>query len=410
MATMSYAAGLVVSQILGWSEFAAIDGAIGVVVMVGTLLAVIGGMRAVIWTDAAQFFVLFGGVVSMVVASVWFGGGFGETIARAADAGKFDPPPLASFSGFSILSALMLGFFSYLSGAGTDQVLLQTYLSAKSDKEAKKSLIINGFFLKPLSLIFPLLGLFLFTYYAIHPEVAALMRVPDDAVPVFVRHVLPIGLRGIILAAILSAVVDSLASGLAAWSACTQVDFIKRWQKRSWSDRFSVLIGRLLVVLGGITVLVSALFVRRIGENSNIIEVLNVVMYPFAGVLLGIVLLGLLTLRATPGGTLIGAVIGFATVLSTPLASRVVGLIEGGTLVPSEQVTEALRFLADISSFYSAGIGASVTFIAGYLFSFLFRAPQAEKVDGLTLHTRPSDEGREVEPQYQTQAQQSAQK
>ncbi len=133
---------------------------------IGTLFALAGGMHAVIWTDVAQFFVIFGGVLVMAVMAVAKAGGIEKVITLTLETGKAAPPSFFSLTDeLTIVSGLCLGLIGYLSSAGADQVVLQTYLTAKSDVEAKKSLLRNGIFLKPLSLIFPLLGLLLFAYY-----------------------------------------------------------------------------------------------------------------------------------------------------------------------------------------------------------------------------------------------------
>lgn len=357
LSTMIYAASLVVCRMVGWTQIPAGILAIG---LFGTFLALAGGMHAVIWTDVMQFFVLFGGVAAMCIFSVAEVGGIGEVFRIGLEAGKLAPPPLFSLTEeLSIVAALATGVFSYLSSAGADQVVLQTYLSAKSVTEARKSLIRNGIFLKPLSLIFPFVGLVLFAWFRAHPAEAALMRSSDDAVPVFVVQVMPAGLRGLIIAAILSAVMTSVESGLSALSACVQVDFIRRFRRRMFSDRETVLLARGLVLVWGISVTAGALFVQVLGQKNNILQLLNLLMYPFSSVLLGVFLLGLLTRRANATGTLAGAVTGF-------------------------MITIALAKFTPMSTFYCASLGSVLTFAIGYAASFLFAAPRREQLTGLS--------------------------
>src|SRR5205823_5651222 len=126
----------------------------------------------------------------------------------------------------SIAGGLLLGLVSMLASGGTDQVLLQTYLSAKNVHEARASLWFNGLVLKPMSLIFPFVGVLTFVYFKTHPAAAADMRVPDDALPVFILHAMPAGARGLAIAGILAAMLTTFQSGLSALSACVQVDYI----------------------------------------------------------------------------------------------------------------------------------------------------------------------------------------
>jgi solute:Na+ symporter, SSS family len=372
MATMLYGGGLVISQLLGWTAANGMPAghlyAIVLLGALGTFFALGGGIRAVIWTDVAQFFVLFGSVAVMIVLAAARSGGPAHILSIAADAGKFTPPEFFSLTtDLSIVSGLCLGMISLLSSAGADQMILQTYLTAKSAEEAKKSLWFNGLFLKPLSLIFPLLGIIIFAYFREHPAEAALMRIPDDALPVFVLNVLPGGVRGLAIAALMSALLTSVGSGLAALSASMQIDFIQRRMNRPLSERAAVRLGRTLTFVWGTVIVAAAILVLRLGAKNNIIQILNIVMYPFAGVLLGIFLSGLLTRRANGPGTLIGAIFGF-------------GITVGGP---------QLAWLRGLSNFYYGALGTMATVTAGYAASLLFDAPPEHKLDGLT-HARTS--------------------
>jgi solute:Na+ symporter, SSS family len=287
-------------------------------------------------------------------------GGIGQIIDTASAAGRFNPPPLFSVSDdLSILSGLFLGIVSLLSSVGTDQVVLQTYLTSKDVKSARQSLWFNGLFLKPLSLIFPLLGVIIASYFETHPADRAFMRVPDDALPVFIVQVLPAGARGLALAGIMAALLTSLQGGLAALAACIQVDYLQRWM-RPLDDRGAVRLGRTLMAAWAVAIAVAALGVLQLGRNNSIIQILNKVMYPFSGVLLGIFLLGLLTRRAKGGGTLAGAMAALLLTLYLPLAG------------------------VAVSNFYFGFIATASTMLLGWAFSLAGREPDAAKIAGLS--------------------------
>lgn len=341
LATILYGGSLVISQMLG--RPGAQVSAIALLALLGLLLALAGGMRSVIWTDVAQFFVLFGSVVLMGVLAILRCGGIGQVISTAAATGRFTTPPLFSVSDdLSVTSGLCLGLVGMLSSAGTDQVLLQTYLTAKNVNEARASLWFNGFVLKPLSLIFPLLGMIIFVYFQSHPAARADMRTADDALPVFIMRVLPAGARGLAIAGIMSAMLTTFQSGITALSACIQVDYLGRWRERPLSASGAVRLGRGLMIAWSGVLVTAALFVLRLGRQNSIIQILNILMYPFSGVLLGIFLLGLLTNRATPGATLGGAAAGFAITAFIPLAQL------------------------PVSNFYYGAIATIATFAVGY--------------------------------------------
>jgi SSS family transporter len=391
MSTMLYATGLVIAMMFGWTGGEGFDdGQVWAILVVGSLGMIycfVGGMHAVIWNDVFQFFVLMGGVVVMAVLAVVYSGGIGEVAATAFDAGKLSPPPVFSLTDdASLFVVLLSGFISMLSSTGADQMLLQTYLTARSEREAKRSLWRNGLCLKPLSIMFPLLGLIMFVYYSKHPEAAAHMTRPDDALAVFVGHVLPVGIRGVVVAAILSAVLDSLASGMAATSASVQVDFIQRWRQHPLTGRQAVRLARILILVWGVTVTAAALWVRTLGTNNNILQILNIVMYPFAGVLLGVFLLGIVTLRANAEGTLIGAATGFLLTISLPLAPRIVAWLAARGALSAESWSWA-EWLGQVSDFYYGGLATAATFTVGYLGSLLFAPPTRPQLEGLTKWT-----------------------
>ncbi|MDZ4800445.1 MAG: hypothetical protein SGI92_19990 [Bryobacteraceae bacterium] len=358
MATMLYGGALVATQItgfhdsLGWS-------AVGLM-CVASILGMIGGMRAVIWTDVAQFFVLFGSVLVMATLAISRSGGIEQVIMIATETNRFTPPALFSVKDdLSVVSGLFLGMISLLSAVGTDQVVLQTYLTSKDVKTARDSLWFNGIFLKPLSLMFPMLGMIIFVYFRAHPADQALMRVPDDALPVFILQVLPAGARGLALAGIMAALLTSLQGGLAALAACVQVDYLQRWM-RPLDDATSVRLGRLLMAAWGVAITIAALGVTQLGKNNSILQILNKVMYPFTGVLLGIFLIGLLTRRVSGTPTLAGALCGLMVTLYLPLAG------------------------VAVSNFYFGFIATVCTVALGCCFSFVASPPHESKVKGLT--------------------------
>lgn len=393
MAIMLYSSSLVVSMMTGWTtSVGASEGQIRAILIMGLLsvsLALLGGMHAVIWTDAMQFFVLLGGLVAMLVYGTDLAGGWSEVVRLGAAEGKFAAPSFFSLTDdLSVVAALLLGFVGFLASGGADQVVLQNYLSAKSDREAKSSLWRSGIFLKPLSLIFPLLGLIMFAYYRKHPDVAAMMSGPDDALPVFVVAVLPPGLAGLMVVAIMSAVLTSIVSGLAALTAALQTDYVTR-RGRPFADAEAVRFARMLLLVSGTVITLAALWVRVLGEENNIIQLINIVMYPFSGVLLGVFLLGIVTHRTNERGALTGILIGFVTTVSVPLLKLIAPVALLGTGFGS---------LLQISNFYYGFIGMMATIVAGYSVSLMFAPPADAKIRGLTRWSLPAEPSAKAPP------------
>jgi SSS family solute:Na+ symporter len=384
MSTIVYSASLVVSTMLGFNETANETGQLWAICGIGALaatFALMGGMHAVIWTDVMQFFVLLSGLITMMVIGVQRSGGMSHIVQTGIDFDRFRMPPAFSLTAeLSIAGGLLLGFAGMLSSAGADQVVLQQYLTANSEREAKASLWRNGFFLKPMSFIYPFLGLVMFVYYRNAPEVARLMRIPDDALPVFIMNVLPTGARGLMTVAIIAAVLTSVQSGLAAVSAAVQVNFVRRSIDRPLSDGESVRLARVLLLAAGVCTVALACFIRQLGQQNSIIQILNIVMYPFSGVLLGIFLLGILSHRANARGVFTGAIVAIACTAGIPLARFV---------VPESVQASWLHTLLSISNFYYGFVASVLTCVLGYGVSLLFPPPADSKIRGLTHWNMP---------------------
>jgi SSS family transporter len=386
MATMAYSASLVTVRMFGWSDAQQVW-MIALFGLMGTLFAFAGGMYSVIWTDVIQFLVFMVALLLMFVMGVYLSGGVGSILETALEFHKFAPPPVFDPSvELTLVSGLLLGFVGMLASSGADQLILQTYLTAKSEEEAKAALWRNAIYLKPISMIFPLLGLIMFAYFQKHPETAALMRSSDDALPVFASNVLPAGLRGLMVMAVVSAVVSSLTSGLAAVSAALQTHAVQCWYKRSLSDTQSVRMARLLIVLTGIMITLGGFFVKVLGESNNVIQILNIVMYPFSGVLLGIFLLGVLTHRTNGKGALVGAIVGFLATICVPLSKL---LLPPDGSVPESEWIALFRELGKVSTFYFGFLGTIMTIVFGYIASLLFAPPEEHQWKGLTRWSLP---------------------
>jgi SSS family transporter len=368
MATMLYAVSLLAQGILG-SQLVAIF----VIGLLGAVLAMAGGMHAVIWNDVVQFVIFVTAVAASVIVGVMGSGGPGEVIRIGWESGKFTPPQWISLTDeMSILGALLLGFIGMLSSSGADQVALQNYLAAKDAAEAKAAIWRNGLFLKPFSLIFPVLGLVLFAYYKTHPELVAQIKVPDDSLPVFVMHALPAGIRGLMIVAIIASVIDSLESGMLALSAAVQLEMRRRGPE-PWSERTTVIVARTLLLLSGALVIAVACWIRTLGAKNNLIQILNIVMYPFSGVLLGVFLAGILSRRANARGILIGAACGFIGTAGIPLLKTALPALRAAGV--NEDLLTTIDSVSRVSSFYFGFLGTIATVTIGWCASHFFARP-----------------------------------
>jgi SSS family transporter len=324
-----YAISLALQQIIGWEVWAC-------VALVGgltSLYTVLGGMKAVLWTDVMQFFVLLTGIVVMAVVVLWsFGGNALQIWHVAAEAGHtkmftwssdfWNPKFWMEMS----VWGLFWGTLVYQVGAyGSDQVLVQRYLAAGSARMMAKSLIFSGLLGVPVMAVLYLLGLGFFAFYHA-PENAAMLsslneliaRTNDKSMvlPHFVRNVLPSGLAGLVFAGLFAATMSVFSSGLNSLSTATCMDFIVRLRRlRPNSEEMTLTGARWVTLVWGVVVTLAAIGVYVAHIGSSLIETSTAILGFFSGPLLGMFLLGIFTTRATSLGAILGALAGFISAI-----------------------------------------------------------------------------------------------
>jgi SSS family transporter len=324
-----------------------------------TLYTVLGGMRAVIWTDVLQFFVTMGGIFAVLVAVLLAFGGDVAAIWRLCAAGghtrlaTFDPDPAVPVT----LWALVLGnAVMFLGTYSTDQVIVQRYLATGSKRDMTRAVLLNGFLSLP-----PMVGLFcaglgLAAYYATHPELRAGLHDPERVLPHFIVGVLPAGVAGLVIAGMLAATMSSVSSGLNSLSTATVVDFWQRFRRRPAGAAQDVRTAKAVTLAWGVLVTGPALY---LGRFESVVESALKVIGFFSGPLLGMFLLGVLTRRTNSPGVLLGAAVGTAAVTAAAVAG--------------------------LSYLLYGPVGCGVTLAAGWPLSFCFAAPPAAKVLPLTV-------------------------
>ncbi|MCI0621477.1 MAG: sodium/solute symporter [Acidobacteria bacterium] len=237
-----------------------------------TFYTVLGGMRAVMWTDVAQFLLLFGGlVVALGYAISQVDGGAVQAWQIAHQAGRtriFDFS--FSWTNGTFWAAMIGGVFLWLGDMGTDQLTVQRYLSAKSLRHSQQGVFFQMLLQPPVLFLLYGVGLALFAYYQQHPDLTVqniVNKSPDALLPLFyLQHMIP-GLTGLMLAAILAATMSSLTAGINSLSAATVVDLYRRHLAPASSPEQSVKIGRLTTVAWGLQITLLALYIDRLGQG-----------------------------------------------------------------------------------------------------------------------------------------------
>ncbi|MFL5739394.1 MAG: sodium:solute symporter [Flavisolibacter sp.] len=268
------------------------------------VLALLGGIEAVIWLDVIQGFLLFGcGIACFVIILFSVQGGPSEAwnIAHANGRTGFGPYTL-DFKKLTFIVMAINGIFYAIQKYGTDQTIVQRYLTAKSDKGAVKASLLGVFLLVPVWSLFMLIGTALFVYYKQNPLPAGMRA--DAVFPYFIVSKLPAGIVGLIISSLVSAAICSLGADLNCLAAVGVEDYFKRLRPNR-PDKEYLKVGRWLVVLAGLAALgIAALYLSA--GDEGVLGIVFTLYAIFSGGIAGIFLLGLFSARANRQGINIG--------------------------------------------------------------------------------------------------------
>ena len=347
---------------------------LGVTIIILTLL---GGMEAIVWMDVVQGGLLIGGgIICILILMFGIDGGPAELFRIASEHNKIDFGPYDwSLSELCFLVMVLNGIFYALQKYGTDQTIVQRYLAAKSDHEAKKAAYIGVLMSVPIWALFMFIGTALFAYYHASGAPALPADIKADKVfPYFIAHELPVGIRGLIIAALAAAAISSLDSDLNCISAIAVQDYYLRFRSHT-DDRQQLRFGRWMVALAGAGAIgVACLYITWGGEG--VLGALFSLYAIFSAGIVGIFLLGLLSRRANKQGLYIGIACAVLFTAYAVLTSTKVDIHGTG-------VKETLLDLGEWNFThhkYMLGVYSHlIVLVVGYLASFLFKTPPAPK-------------------------------
>ncbi|HMP89196.1 MAG TPA: sodium/solute symporter [Kiritimatiellia bacterium] len=278
--------------------------AIGIIGLLATLYCVLGGLSAVVWTDVPQFIIMIGGAiwVAVLISAMVPGGAIG-VIEEGHLADKlmvFDwtLKPLQ----ITALAVAIAYAFMLVQEYGVDQVSVQRLLAVKSDKGVTRAILFNAttdFFIIGILLF---VGLGLFVYYQQHPSQLPASITPDRVLPWFILHQLPIGISGLIIAALFAAAMSSVDSGLNSLSTVILNDIAGPIQGGVAGHEYSVKTARWLTAGLGVLATSIALFVYQ--HIGSIIKAFYTFMGLFSAPVLAFFLLGFFTRKASFAGWL----------------------------------------------------------------------------------------------------------
>ncbi|HPO12670.1 MAG TPA: sodium/solute symporter [Candidatus Hydrogenedentes bacterium] len=332
MGTTLYLPAYVLNVVMGWDLFITVA-ALG---LITTAYTTLGGVRGAIWTDVAQAFVMFAGLILATVLVIHqIPGGFSQVWGVSREAGFMyftakipgmaDAPGLWSklslyfHANLTFWSVIFVGTISKLTSYGADQVMVQRYLTARSLQDSKNGFILNSLAYVIYSLLFILLGMGLFAYFKLNPLPEGTKY--EYMFPYFIHCHLPVIMKGLVIAAIYAAAQSSVSSGITATSAAIFSDFYLRLFHGQISadehvseqvQRGQVRFSRFCALGLGLCVTLFACLIHYLHANESLFSLFNKMVGSFAGLIIPIFLLGMFSRRVGSLGVCLGAICGFA--------------------------------------------------------------------------------------------------
>jgi SSS family transporter len=315
MGTMLYAVALTVQTVMGLSHAQYFWALVGIGAF-ATVYTVMGGLKAVIWTDVLQAVVLGSAIlIVMFLAVSRIDGGLSGFWAIATEHNKFqmfhlDANLLAreNFTGRNtVFTAAAFGLFMYLPGYAVSQNMIQRYVCAGTLARGRGVVVLSAVINAGLGLLFLLVGTALFAFYsqpggAGLPAAGAELAKEDQILPYFVSTQLPgLGLTGLILAGLFAAAMSTIDSGINGVTSVIVYDWLS-------GKKLPLSVSRILAAILGATVIAAAVFVPVLGDT--VIGIITAIAGTSLGMLLAIYLVGMLIRRTNLPGVLIGLAVG----------------------------------------------------------------------------------------------------
>lgn len=335
-----FAVAIVVGLVLGFGDIWSI-----IIIFILTLIYTFeGGLTAVIWTDVIQLLIYLGcTLVAVFVILGLIPNGWEGVIAAAGSKFAVWDFSLDFSIPYTFWGGVIGGAFLNIASHGVDQLIVQRLLAARNERDSKIALLSSGVIIILQFALFLLVGVMLFSYFSYHPgQVPSPDR--DKIFPAFILTYLPHGIRGIMVAAILSAAMSTLSSSLNSLASTTVVDFLGPFFGKKIGEHNQLRLSRWITVFWGVVLLIPAILSRGV---KSVLEVGLTIASITYGSMLGVFLLGVLTKKANQKGSIFGMAVGLASMLS-------------------------IWYFGSIAFTWYVLIGVVITFTTGYLASLYF--------------------------------------
>jgi solute:Na+ symporter, SSS family len=351
---------LPVNALFGWNVHS-------VIIVTGfavILYSMLGGIKAVIWTDAIQGIILIAGaIICAIFLTFSMPGGVTRLFEIAFENNKFSPGSFGpSMRDSTFWVVLIYGLFINLQNYGIDQNYIQRYMTTSSEKEAKSSALFGSLLYIPVSLMFFYIGTALFSYYTAQPELLPdelqLPGAGDKIFPYFIATELPHGLTGLLIAAIFSAGMSTVSTSLNSTATIVLSDYYKRYFNKGADEKSSMRVLHISSFITGVFGIGIALLL--VGVES-VLDAWWALASIFSGGMLGLFLLGYISKTARKTDAVVGVIIG-------------VLLIVWMSLSPVYFTEEKMMaFRSPFHSNLTIVFGTITIFLVGFLINKFFR-------------------------------------
>lgn len=281
---------------------------IGLMGFLSLIYTMVGGIEAVVWTDALQVLVLMGGAILVVsYACCQIEGGLPMVLSEATSDAKFHLGSTAwDLKQSTIWTVLIATFFTNLTTYGTDQTMVQRYMTTSTEKQARKSVLTNAVLTIPATLLFFFVGTVLYVFYKHYPMELSLTIEDGDAIlPWYIFTQLPQGITGLLISGIFAAAMSTLSSSMNSAATAYVVDIHSKF---SFAKRFSGLrTAQLATLFFGIVGIVFG-YMMAMSDVKSLWDEFNKILGLILGSMGGLFLLGMTTKRANSAGALCGII------------------------------------------------------------------------------------------------------
>jgi SSS family solute:Na+ symporter len=329
--------------------------------VITVIYCTMGGIEAVVWGDVIQGIVLFGGaLLAAVFLVLGTEGGLSGVIDISAEYHKMKVFDFAfDFTQATIWVIIIGGLANNLISYSSDQAVIQRYLTTKDEKSAAKSILLNGVMSVFVLILFYFIGTALFAFYKTNPgEMNFAMEKTDSIFPHFIMSKMPVGIAGILIAAIFSATMSTVSSSVNSISTSFTADIYTRFFPES-NDKKQLRVARWSGIVFGIAGIVFALLLAT-WDILSLFDYFNFVLGLLTSGLGGLFVMGIFFSRIDGRSALIGFVTGTGFLFFVNINTN-------------------------ISFWLYGAIGIVSTVLVAWLASFIL--PNQKEIKGLTWKT-----------------------